>query len=191
MQKYLQRSQLTILYNDEEFDQTKYGDGAIKRTSKLFIKQIDAYQPQAYNLSLQENILEDDTAYVQIEEPGEIFFTSLKVDKPVVVSTWTNFPTPDDPKALYKFLSFSLDRNYDVALVTRETYGLLDCLGDVGGLYDALQLIAEVLLIPLTNYAYQSLLLNNIFHRKIDKKDLKIKQKDVKLSQVKNIELDS
>ena len=89
---------------------------------------------------------------------------SLRVDKPVVISSWTDFPTDTDPKAKYKFLSFTFDRHYDVELVTRETYGLLDCLGDIGGLYDAMKYITELMLVPLTNYAYKSILLKNIFH---------------------------
>ena len=38
IQEYLAGSQLTILYNDKEFDKTKYGEEAIMRSSKFFIK---------------------------------------------------------------------------------------------------------------------------------------------------------
>ena len=38
IQDYLTGSQLTIFYNDEEFDKTKYGEEAIMRSSKFFIK---------------------------------------------------------------------------------------------------------------------------------------------------------
>mmetsp|Transcript_2845 Transcript_2845/g.3879 ORF Transcript_2845/g.3879 Transcript_2845/m.3879 type:complete len:119 (+) Transcript_2845:131-487(+) len=38
MKEYMGNIQLTVLYNDEEFDQSKYGHESIHRSSKLFIK---------------------------------------------------------------------------------------------------------------------------------------------------------
>ena len=49
---YLGNIQLTVLYNDEEFDQSKYGAAAIRRSSKMFIKQLNPSEPTVYNLFL-------------------------------------------------------------------------------------------------------------------------------------------
>ena len=67
--------------------------------------------------------------------------------------------------------------------MSRETYGVLDALGDVGGLYDALRFLVQILLIPLTNYAYQSLLLNNIFNTKSDETDPSVRANSKKLEE--------
>ena len=77
------------------------------------------FQPQVYNLYLQNNELQDDTAFLQVMDGDELEYMSLNVDKPVVVSTMTNFPTPEDPLAKYKFLSFSIERNFDIQVVSR------------------------------------------------------------------------
>ena len=66
IKEYLGNIQLTVFYNDEEFDQSKYGLGAIHRSSKMFIKQLDPNVPTVYNLFLQQNELEDDSDYFSI-----------------------------------------------------------------------------------------------------------------------------
>ena len=43
--------------------------------------------------------------------------------------------------------------------VSRKTYGLLDWLGDWGGLMDALFMIAEILVAPFSAAAYKAKLL--------------------------------
>ena len=80
---------------------------------------LDVYKPSVYNLYLRDNILEDDTGLLQVVEPEEQEFRSLRVDKPVIVSTWKNFPSEEDPLAKYKFLSFSLERDYNVEKTSR------------------------------------------------------------------------
>ena len=72
------------------------------------------------------------------------------------VSSWTNFPTPEDPKAKYKFVSlhFFIDRN--LLNINRETYGLLDWISDCGGLLDALLGFGKIIMLPYSSYALQS-----------------------------------
>ena len=119
---------------------------------------------------LKDQILEDDTGLLQVVEPEETEFRSLRVDKPVITSTWTTFPTEEDPFAKYKFLSFSIERDYDVIKTSRQTYGLLDWLGDLGGLRDALKNILELLLIPLVNKAYKITVASTLFRVRPRKK---------------------
>ena len=76
-------------------------------------------QPQVYNLFLKDKVLEDDTAFIQVIEPEELDFRSLRIDKPLVVSTWTEFPSEENPLAKYKFMSFTIERDYDVEKTTR------------------------------------------------------------------------
>ena len=48
-------------------------------------------------------------------------------------------------------------------VINRSTYGLLDWLGDVGGLNDALYLIAHLMLAPYYAYCNLSFIMINIF----------------------------
>ena len=84
------------------------------RRSKFFIKQLNPYRPEVYNLFLQDNQLEDDSTYFQLTSAEQIDYYSLKTDKPVVISSMSNFPTEEDPLALYKFMSFTIERTFDV-----------------------------------------------------------------------------
>jgi len=49
--------------------------------------------------------------------------------------------------------------SYNVVRINRETYSLLQLLGDVGGLYDALLFLGVFLLGNFTNVKFFSLLL--------------------------------
>ena len=81
----------------------------------------------------------------------------------MIASKWTNFPTSEDPLAKYKFLSFSIERDYDVETTIRQTYGLLDWLGDLGGLYDALKYLIQIVMIPIISQAHQMTILSTLF----------------------------
>ena len=69
-------------------------------------------------------------------------------------SSWVDYPTAENPYGKYKFTS----AHFRLALqslrqINRQTYSLLDWLGDCGGLMDALFLIAEILVAPFASFA--------------------------------------
>ena len=51
----------------------------------------------------------------------------------------------------------------------RETYDVLSWLGDIGGLTDALRILAQLLLRPFTSFHFASFLLSKLFLAKPDK----------------------
>ena len=66
----------------------------------------------------------------------------------------------------------SMDQN----IIERSTYSILEWLGDVGGLYDALIIIGHVFMGPLTAFTLQTSLMTNMFQyisslRKEEKRD--------------------
>jgi len=65
----------------------------------------------------------------------------------------------------YKDVLFSvwIDISPDIVNHTRSVYSVLDWLGDVGGLFDALNLIARVLLSSLTTLFLKLRLFNRLF----------------------------
>ena len=51
----------------------------------------------------------------------------------------------------------------DLIVIERQTYSLLEWLGDVGGLFDALVIIGEFLVGPISAFALKATLLSKIF----------------------------
>jgi len=48
-------------------------------------------------------------------------------------------------------------------MIERQTYSMLEWLGDIGGLFDALYIIGSVFVAPLTGFALKTALLANVF----------------------------
>ena len=51
----------------------------------------------------------------------------------------------------------------DVTIIERSTYTMLEWLGDIGGLFDALAIIGRVLIAPVAAISMQAKLLNKAF----------------------------
>ena len=74
----------------------------------------------------------------------------------VLDSSWNKFPTDENEetrKNKYKFYSFEIELSKDLHQVNRQTYSILDWLGDCGGLLDALFTIGELLAGPFSIHA--------------------------------------
>ena len=65
----------------------------------------------------------------------------------MLFSSWTDDLT-EKPKGQYKFGSAALVVDNKIQIVNRQTYGLLDWLGDIGGLYDAMFILLNIFLTP-------------------------------------------
>ena len=67
--------------------------------------------------------------------------------------TW---PTRDNPESFYKFSSFWIEQGQKQVSIERSTYGLLEWLGDVGGLFDGLLIIGSSLVGPFAALSMQT-----------------------------------
>ena len=65
------------------------------------------------------------------------------------ISSW-NDNLIENPGGRYKFNSMELNFSQDLILIQRQTYSILDWLGDIGGLNDALLAIIKLILTPYT-----------------------------------------
>ena len=79
------------------------------------------------------------------------------------ISSWDAFPTPENPGSRYKFTSVEVNFSQNLKTIYRQTYSMLDWLGDVGGLYDALLLIMQFITLPISTFALRSKLLSSLF----------------------------
>ena len=67
-------------------------------------------------------------------------------------SMFNKWPTEDEPDNIYQFGSFVLMQGQDLTLIDRHTYSGLEWLGDVGGLFGALQAIGLLLVGPISAF---------------------------------------
>lgn len=81
-------------------------------------------------------------------------------------SSWNKFPTPENPSNKYKYVSLELVVGPDKVIINRESYSMLDWLGDLGGLVDALYYICLTIVAPVAAFSMKAMLLSKIFRFK-------------------------
>ena len=67
------------------------------------------------------------------------------------------------PEGHYKFASVELGVNPTMVMTGRQTYHVLDWLGDIGGFTDALMIINSYALLPFSKFHLAALLLTSLF----------------------------
>lgn len=60
------------------------------------------------------------------------------------------FPSDENPRGMWPYMTVNFSMDTSFRQVSRQTYSLLDWCGDWGGLLDALFLIAEILVYPVS-----------------------------------------
>ena len=129
--------------------------------------QFDETKPSWTGAYFWRNKLSDETEYLNYgQESVSRTFTELQWANPQP-SSWTAFPTEEDPDALYKFFSIDLYVSLDSIVTERETYSLLEWLGDIGGLVDAFRYLGGFIVAPIASFSLQSELLHSIFKKNV------------------------
>ena len=78
-------------------------------------------------------------------------------------SKYSIWPTRDKPtKRKFNSIWLELDQEQDV--IERSTYGLLDLVGDLGGLWDGLEKSASFFISPFAAFAMKQQLLASFFY---------------------------
>ena len=93
--------------------------------------------------------MSDETELVQFGFSTDTLFNSYDDNITPQYSAWNKFPTEQDPHSLYKYASVEINLNKDLHMINRQTYSLLDWLGDCGGLLEALFFISDMFFAPL------------------------------------------
>ena len=107
-------------------------------------------------------MVSDETNYFRwTESITERHYNPIVFGAPLM-SGHTSYPTRENPDGMYKFAGFAIWMSLDSEITERETYGLLEWLGDIGGLIDALRYLVGFLLTPLAAYSLKVELLNSV-----------------------------
>ena len=101
-------------------------------------------------------MLQDEVGFVKTGKESVENFYTIDFIKPQP-SSWTNYPS------LYKFTGFELNLSFDENITQRETYDILEWMGDLGGLFEALQIIGYIIMAPITAFALSSHMANLLF----------------------------
>ena len=71
----------------------------------------------------------------------------------------------DDPDGLYKFGSVGINVDKSFVAISRQTYGFLDWLGDIGGLTDGFYLIINLTISSYLSFSKASYLMAQLFRQ--------------------------
>ena len=121
--------------------------------------------------------LEDETDYLQYGQSSESEFYGYTLSESLP-SSWIVFPTAENPSTRYKFLSIEYNMSLDVQNWNRQTYSLLDWLGDLGGLLDVLLHMGRIMVFPISSFTLKKLLMSSFFHYKFSSLENKISKAD-------------
>lgn len=126
------------------------------RQSKLLNNQFTKSTPVWFNFQIQTKEIADETQFLQLGNSEDREFNSYIPEITPLYSAWTSFPSPTNPNGLYKYASFEVNLNKDLHQTNRQTYSILDLLGDCGGLMDILFAMGDFLINPFSIYAARS-----------------------------------
>ena len=88
------------------------------------------------------------------------------MDKTLPIPSSWNDDLSLNPGGRYKFGSFEVNMSSDEKFHARLSYNLLMFLGDIGGVFGAMSLIAKALLMPYNKFKLNSLLMTKLFRFK-------------------------
>ena len=72
----------------------------------------------------------------------------------------------ENPDGKYKYGSIYIEIDPYLQMFNRQQYGLLDWLGDIGGLIEAFQYLTQFVLKPFLKFSYASFIVSNFFRLK-------------------------
>ena len=96
-------------------------------------------------------MLEEETEYLQYGQYTESEYFQYFMGFPQA-SSWNTFPTTENPSSRYKYISVELNMSLESQIYSRQTYSLLDYLGDLGGLADALLKLGALIVAPFATF---------------------------------------
>ena len=104
----------------------------------------------------------DETGFLQYGIQDETSFTTFQIDPPAP-SSMKNWPNEKGSDKEYKITSAWITLSMDQIVVERQTYSILEWLGDVGGLFDMLGLIGGGLVAPFSAFAVKAEMMTSAF----------------------------
>ena len=141
---------MILYHNSERFDTQAYGENKIVRESVITQTQLDPNRPSWLPYRVEQQELNDESALLQYGQSDLSTFFQLETNSPLPSSE--NDDLIEKPNGYYKMGSVEIIVKPTLQIIDRQTYGIFDWLGDVGGLNDGLYIIMQVALFPFTQF---------------------------------------
>ena len=152
--EYLTNMATVAWYNFGTFKYADYdkSERIAKQSSIISYKTKEKEQTwRAATLHLSE--LNDEIDFFQWGQIDNIEIEKFVFGSNFHPSSFKDWPTESEPNNRYKISSLVINLDSNVSIIERSTYSCLEWLGDIGGLYDAMQLIGRALAYPIDIFA--------------------------------------
>ena len=164
--EYIGDFNLVCYFNKGRFISNEYQDEPVERRSYIHKIRPDQNRPNWYKTFVHSTEVLDDSAFIQWGQQDDITFYDVNFQG-MLISSYSDWPEKgvkyEAPAGRYKFSSLALYLDQDETIIERQTYSMLDWLGDIGGLADALHFIAQFVVEPFVDFALQVKLMQSIF----------------------------
>ena len=113
---------------------------------------------------IKKNLLSDEVNLLNLGQSDENEFEQITHSSSVASNFKNTWPTKDD-RVTFRLQSVRLNLSQEQTVTERSTYSLLEWIGDIGGLFDGLYLLASNLIAPIAAYTMRFELLSQTFKR--------------------------
>ena len=152
-----------VMYtNHVRFDTETYGESRLKKTSYFQSKQLLLREPSWVESHIDSFEVIDEVDVLQLGQQDSGEFKQIK-NFPAANSNYRKWPTAENPDGIWKFGAFWIEQGQNKIFMERSTYSLLEWLGDIGGLFDALLMIGGALFGPIAAFMMKAELLQLAF----------------------------
>ena len=135
----------------------KYGEETVYHESILQTAQFYHDTPVWIKSKVVESRFEDESDLMNLGFPQEETLHNLEISLSLLPSAYIDYPKN------YKFISIAIEVDPTIKVISRETYSLLDLFGDVGGLYEFIQIAAGMLVSSFAALKLKALIANKLY----------------------------
>jgi len=139
--------------NTERFDAVDYSDDFIRKETKLDSLYLSQYISPRYFIDYQQYNVETNDSRLGLSAPKDTIYYAVETSRTGTI--------PDEYSKAY--IAYWYQMSLHTVSQKRNVYTVLDWLGDIGGLLDALSLIAGTVISLVAGRILQVSLLSNIF----------------------------
>ena len=157
---------MVVYHNQPRFKHKLFKDDRVQRKSTL--SRIRSHVSTSYWTEgyVNKNLVSDSTSLLQLGYNDDTEFESISIGAKHA-NSFNVWPTKEN-RANYRFNTIWLELSQDLTTIERQTYSLLEWLGDVGGLFDGLVLFANYLIAPFVSFYMQSVLFSQLLGKNED-----------------------
>jgi len=153
IKEYFTNHFILTAQNTESFDAVDYSDDFIRKETKLDQLYLSQKASPRYFIDYQQHNVETNDSRLGLSSPKDTTYYAVETSRTGTI--------PDEyPKA---YIAYWYQMSLHTVSETRNVYTVLDWLGDIGGLFDALSLIVGALVSLVGGRILQITLLTNIF----------------------------